>query len=245
AAAVRGGGRLTYVAAGSSGLMALADAAELTGTFGIPQRQIRVCMAGGVPADAVMPGLSEDDVAAASTEVGSLAADDLIIALSASGNTPYTRHIAEGARALGATVIAIANNPDTPLLHCADIPICLQTPPEVLAGSTRLGAGTAQKGALNMISTAAGCMLGHVYHGQMVNVLADNAKLRDRTARMVSSITDRSDGAARAALDQANGQAKPAVLVALGAAPDQAADLLEAHAGHLGPAIASFRGVNV
>ncbi|MEM8658757.1 MAG: N-acetylmuramic acid 6-phosphate etherase, partial [Pseudomonadota bacterium] len=160
---------------------------------------------------------------------------------SASGGTPYTCHVAEGARRLGATVVSIANNPDTRLLRAAQIPICLETPPEVLAGSTRMGAGTAQKAALNLISTLAGSLLGHIFEGHMVNVLADNTKLRARTARMVAQITGAPAAKSEAALTQAEGRAKPAILIASGASPSDAASLLETHKGHLGPALAALQ----
>ena len=164
-----------------------------------------------------------------------------ILALSAAGGTPYTCHVAEGARRLGATVVSIANNPDTRLLRAAQSPICLETPPEVLAGSTRMGAGTAQKAALNLISTLAGSLLGHIFEGLMVNVLADNTKLRARTARMVAQITGAPAAKSEAALTQAEGRAKPAILIASGASPTDAASLLETHKGHLGPALAALQ----
>jgi N-acetylmuramic acid 6-phosphate etherase len=138
AATLRGSGRLVYAAAGSSGLMALADGAELPGTFGIPQERIVIRMAGGVPVDGAMPGETEDDAAAAEDAASALGASDLVIALSASGTTPYPLAIARVARQRSSRVIAICNNSGTPLLAEADVAICLETPPEVLAGSTRL-----------------------------------------------------------------------------------------------------------
>jgi N-acetylmuramic acid 6-phosphate etherase len=213
------GGTLTYVAAGSSGLMALADASELPGTFGIAQDQIRILMAGGVPVDAIMPACTEDDIDAARRAASPIQTGDLVIALSASGRTPYSCEIARLARQRGAAVIAIANNPGTELLALADVAICLATPPEVLAGSTRLGAGTAQKVALNMMSTLAGILLGHVHDGLMVNVIADNIKLRQRANNMVQQIANCTARAARDALQQADGNTKLACLIALGQNP--------------------------
>jgi N-acetylmuramic acid 6-phosphate etherase len=238
---LRANGSLVYVAAGSSGLMALADASELPATFGIPQNQIRICMAGGIPVDGAMPGDTEDDTTAAGRIADSLRAHDLVIALSASGTTPYPCEIAKRARQEGLRVIAIANNSGTELLGYADVAICLPTPPEVLAGSTRLGAGTAQKVALNMMSTLAGIRLGHVHDGMMVNLHADNKKLHQRIVRIVCAIAGVDEEAARAALDQAQGRAKPAALIALGADPEQAQNLLDRNDQNLKPCLAALR----
>ncbi len=233
-------GRLIYVAAGSSGLMALADAAELPGTFGIDPDRIVIRMAGGIPASAAMPGDTEDLTDTALP----LHPGDLLIALSASGSTPWAVDAATRARAANIPVIAIANNPDTPLLQAATVAICLPTPPEVLAGSTRMGAGTAQKVALNMISTLAGVRLGHVHDGMMVNLRADNAKLRDRAKRIVAQIAGVSDAVATQALNAAKNDTKIACLIAAGADPAQAATLLTDHHGHLRPALATLQNQN-
>ncbi|WP_341212758.1 N-acetylmuramic acid 6-phosphate etherase [uncultured Limimaricola sp.] len=237
---LRGEGRLVYAAAGSSALMALADAAELPGTFGIAQQRIVIRMAGGVPTDAAMPGDTEDDTKAAQAVIAELRPDDLVIALSASGSTPYPTAIAQGAPARGARVVAIACNPGTPLLAAADVAICLATPPEALAGSTRMGAGTAQKAALNLISTRAGVLLGHVHDGMMVNLVADNAKLRGRAAGIVARVAKVEVQTAARALDLAQGAVKPACLIAAGATPETARALLERHADHLRPALAEL-----
>jgi N-acetylmuramic acid 6-phosphate etherase len=239
ARALSGDGRLIYVAAGSSGLMALADAAEQAGTFGIAQDRVRLFMAGGVPVDAVMPGDTEDDTEDAAAIVATLTSSDVVIAVSASGTTPYPCKIARLARERGVGVIAIANNAGTELLGYADAAICLPTPPEVLAGSTRLGAGTAQKVALNMMSTLTGVRLGHVHDGMMVNVFADNKKLRARAQRIVAAIAGVDDAAASAALAAAGGRAKPAVLVALGLDPAAADALLARNDFHLRPSMAA------
>ncbi len=237
ASAIRGGGALLYVAAGTSGLMALADASELTGTFGIPADAIQIHMAGGVPVDGRMPGDTEDDTKAAQTLADTVAPGDVVIALSASGTTPFTLAIAAAAKAKGAQIIAIANNPRTPLLDLADIAICLETPPEVIAGSTRLGAGTAQKAALNLMSSLMGIKLGHVFQGLMVNVIADNAKLVRRAAGIVTRIAGVPTAQAEAALAQAGGDVKTAILVASGSPLDAARKSLAAHSGHLGPCL--------
>ena len=240
AAALSGRGRLVYAAAGSSGLMALADAAELPGTFGIAQDRIALHMAGGVPADGTMPGDTEDDTEAARAVLDGLREGDVVIVLSASGTTPYPTTIAQGAGARGARVVAIACNPGTPLLAAADVAICLATPPEALAGSTRMGAGTAQKAALNLISTRAGILMGHVHDGMMVNLVADNAKLRGRAAGIVARVAGVGGEAAARALDRAQGAVKPACLIAAGATPEVAHALLDAHGGHLRPALGAL-----
>ena len=236
--AIESGGRLIYAAAGSSGLMALADAAELPGTYGISPENIRILMAGGLPQGADMPGDTEDDAEDAARAARDITAKDAVIAITASGSTPYPSEIARIAHSKGAKVIAIANNDPAPIFAHADVAITLATPPEVIAGSTRLGAGTAQKATLNMMSTLMGIRLGHVHDGMMVNLKADNAKLRDRAAGMVASIAEVSHADAQSALSHTQGQVKPAVLIAKGADKDQATQLLDQSKGHLRAALA-------
>ena len=238
-----GGGRLVYAAAGSSGLMALADALELPGTYGIPLDRIVVLIAGGQQALVDLAGAPEDDGDTASALIGShgVGPGDCLIALSASGTTAYAVGALETARSSGASTIGIANNPGAPLVARADIGIVLPTPPEMVAGSTRMGAGTAQKIALNMLSTLAAIRLGHVHDGLMVNLKADNMKLRDRAARIVASVTGCSIDVATAALEEADGAVKPAVLVAAGAGGRSTAEaMLSATGGRLRPALADL-----
>ncbi len=237
AATLRGGGVLHYAAAGSSGLMAAADAQELGGTFSIPPAQLQIHFAGGLPTGVEMPGATEDDTAGLDRDLETLTARDLLIGVSASGTTPFTVEAARIARSRGAAVVGIANNAGSALLDLADHAICLSTPPEVLSGSTRMGAGTAQKIALNMLSTLMAMELGHVHDGMMVNLRADNAKLRARAASMVARIAGVDVAAASAALDQIGGQVKPAVLVANGVAPDAAHALLHETEGNLRAAL--------
>lgn len=230
ARSLRGGHRLVYAGAGSSGLMAMADALELPGTFGIPEAQVGICMAGGLPGRASMPGDTEDDAAQGLGDAAGLCPGDTAIVVSASGTTPYACAFARAATDAGATVIGMANVPGSALLDLSDLPVCLPTPPEPLAGSTRMGAGTAQKAALNMISTLAGVLLGHVHAGQMVNLRADNAKLRARARRMVAQIAAVSQDRAASALDAAGGAVKPAILLAAGAPDVATAETLLARA---------------
>jgi N-acetylmuramic acid 6-phosphate etherase len=227
------GGRLFYAAAGSSALMALADALELPGTFGISRDRVIVLIAGGRQALTDLAGGPEDDGQSAVAELSGhgLSEGDCLISVSASGTTPYAVAALEEARRLGAATIGIANNAGTPLVLSADVGIVLATPPEMVAGSTRMGAGTAQKIALNMLSTLVAIHLGHVHDGYMVNLRADNMKLRDRAARIVSAIADCEREEAALWLGKAGGSVKAAILLAAGADDLAAADRLLAGAG--------------
>ncbi len=244
ARALGGAGRVIYAGAGSSGVMALSDSLELAGTFGTPAGRSPALLAGGAETLLHMANAAEDDDALAAADCARIAfaPGDAVICVAASGRTPYTLAVARAARAAGATVIGIANAPDGPLLGESDIAILLDTGPELVAGSTRMGAATAQKIALNMISTLAGLRMGHVHEGRMVNLTADNSKLRDRAARIVADLSGADPATARAMLDRADGAVKPAVMLAAGAVdPAHAAELLAAADGRLGPALAALR----
>ncbi len=237
------GGRIIYAAAGSSGLMALADALELPGTYGIARDRIKILLAGGVAALTEMAGGPEDDGDAAAAEIAAagVGPGDCVVALTASGYTPYPMAAVAAARATGAKTIGIANNHGAPLLERVDVGICLPTPPEVIAGSTRMGAGTAQKIALNMLSTMMAVHLGHVHDGFMVNLIADNAKLRGRAKRIVMAVAGESEERAAHWLEMAGGSVKAAIVLAAGASgPDQARRLLADNDGRLRPALAAL-----
>lgn len=238
-AALRGGGRLFYAGAGSSALMACADGMELAGTFGIDPARVVLCMAGGLPQDARMPGDTEDDTAQADADAKQLGTGDVAIVVTASGRTPYALRFASHAKVRGTRIIAIANNPGAPIFEHADVAICLPTPPELIAGSTRMGAGTAQKAALNMMSTLMGIRLGHIHDGMMVNLRADNSKLRARAAAMVAEITGASEAGSTAALEAADWSVKIAALRLAGA--DRPDDLLARHNGRLRQALQSIQ----
>ena len=239
AATIRKNGVLHFVAAGSSGLMAAADAQELGGTFSIPPARLRIHMAGGLPTGVEMPGAAEDATGGLQETLDTIQAADTVIAVSASGSTPYTVAAAEIAQAHGAMVIGIANNAGSPLLAGADIPILLATPPELISGSTRMGAGTAQKIALNMLSSLMAVELGHVHGGMMVNLRADNDKLRIRAAGIVARIAEVDAETARQALKTARGDVKPAILIAAqGLSPEEADARLQATQGILNAALA-------
>ncbi len=239
ARALAAGGRLGYAGAGSSGLMALADCLELPGTFGIPPDRVPMLFAGGAAALLHMTGAVEDDPALARADFArsGLGPGDVVLCLAVSGGTPYTLEVARLARAAGVTVAGMANRPDAALFALSDIAICLETGAEIVGGSTRLGAGTAQKVALNALSVLVGVRLGHVHDGYMVNLVADNLKLIDRAARIVAALSGRDAEAARQALARTGGAVKPAVLVAAGQTPEAAEALLKDSGGHLGPAL--------
>ncbi len=219
------GGRLVYVGAGSSGLMAMADALELPGTYGIARDRIVILLAGGAASLEDLAGGYEDDrvLAVGDAETAKIDAKDCVIAVSASGSTPYALAIAAYAKGQGAKVVAMANNPGAALFSDADVSILLQTPPEVISGSTRMGAGTAQKIAFNMFSTLVGILLGHVHDGHMVNLKADNIKLKGRACRIVSDISGVGLDEAERLLMRSEGSVKEAVLLAAGVADAGAA----------------------
>lgn len=237
------GGRLVYVGAGTSGRVAVQDGVELGPTFGWPAHLLVYLMAGGT--DALMRSVegAEDDGPRAEIEIAEngIAENDVVIGVAASGRTPYTLCAIEAARARGAMTIAIANNADTPLLTSAEHGIFINTGSEVIAGSTRMKAGTAQKAVLNILSTAIMLRLGRVYQGQMVDMIISNDKLLHRAQKMVASIARCDETTALAALEAADGNIKKAVLMAMGLS-SAAADLsLTASNGNLRHAVAAIK----
>ncbi|MCF6272182.1 MAG: N-acetylmuramic acid 6-phosphate etherase [Rhodobacteraceae bacterium] len=240
-AALRRGGNLVYAAAGSSGLQCLADGLEIPPTFGIPSARIHILRAGGFDDLTEPKEGAEDDVDAATRDAAVIGAKDCVICMAASGNTIYPNTIMDIAKARGAITIGIANNPGTRLLE-ADIPVLLPTPPEVIAGSTRLGAGTAQKVALNLMSSLMGVKLGHVMNGLMVNVTTSNIKLRKRGENIVMEITGCDRAAAQAALERSGWRVKEAILLVSGAKDMAAAtNALEMVEQNMRAAIANVR----
>ena len=240
--ALREGGNLVYAAAGSSALQAMADGLEIPPTFGIPVERIHILRAGGLKDLSVAKEGAEDDEKAAKAAAEVIGPKDAVICLAASGNTIYPVTIMEIAKARGATTIGISNNPGAKLLS-ADIAVLLPTPPEVIAGSTRLGAGTAQKIALNLMSTLLGIRMGHVLDGLMVNVATSNIKLRGRAAGIVMRVTGCDEAAAKAALEQADWGVKEAILIVSGAGGlAEAEDYLERAGQNLRAALAELSG---
>jgi N-acetylmuramic acid 6-phosphate etherase len=204
------GGRLVFVGAGTSGRLALGEAAELPGTFGLDPAVVRSRMAGG----AASTDCAEDDVSLAEQDLADLAitARDTVIAVAASGRTPYTLAMARAARAAGAAVIAVVNATQSPLAELADVAVAVDVGPEVLHGSTRLSAGSAQKVAMDALTTAAMVRLGRVHGDLMIDVVAANAKLRARSAGIVAEIAGCSPEVAARALADCAGSARAAVL---------------------------------
>lgn len=237
--ALRSGGKMGYAGAGSSGLMAMADCLELSGTFGLPPDRTPMLFAGGVDALLHMKGSVEDDAELARTDVAraGLETGDVLLVLSASGTTPYALAAARAAQAAGVRVAGFANVRDSALLALSDYPVLIQTGPEIVAGSTRMGAATAQKVALNLVSVLVAIRLGHVHDGFMVNVVADNAKLVARAMRIVADVACVDAATAEDALRATGGAVKSAILVARGMTVDDARTALDRSGGHLGPLI--------
>lgn len=208
------GGVLHYAGAGTSGRLAIQDASEIPPTFGTAPDLVQAHIAGGQAAFTVAVEGAEDDTAAAEAMVAaSVRKGDALIGISASGSAAYVRRTVAAARAAGAYTVAMVNVAGTELGGLADDEIVLETGAEVLTGSTRLKAGTAQKIALNAISTAVMVRLGKVYDNLMVDVLATNAKLRGRALRLVQTLTGLDAGAAQPILDAAGGSVKVAVVM--------------------------------
>lgn len=202
----QGEGRLIYGGAGTSIRLGVQDGVELTPTFGWPFSRLAFCIAGDREALLQAQEGAEDDQAAGRAAVSALAAtaDDIVIAITASGRTPYTLGVADAARAAGAMTLGIANVPNAPLFDLVDFPILLETGPEVLSGSTRLAAGTAQKVALNVWSTVVMTRLGRVRGNQMSCVQATNEKLRARQIRILCEFRGCTEDEARRRLEDCN-----------------------------------------
>jgi N-acetylmuramic acid 6-phosphate etherase len=209
------GGRLVYAGAGTSGRIALLDAAEIPPTFGVDPSLVCVLMAGGERAFKQAVEGAEDDEAAAVRAVDEhVTADDALVGVAASGSTPYTVAAVLHANRLGALTVGVTSTPGSPLAREARIPIVADTGPEVIMGSTRMKSGTAQKMILNTISTGVMIRLGHVYSNLMIDMPATNEKLRRRAVRMVQLAAGVPHEAAVAALEGANGNVKLAAVMA-------------------------------
>jgi N-acetylmuramic acid 6-phosphate etherase len=210
-------GRVIYVGAGSAGAMAAADAAEWGPTFSVPDGAIVALVAGADVAPGPLREGAEDDADAGAAEVGALAptADDVVVAVSASGSTPYAIGALGAARERGALTAAIVCAPDSPLAQIADHAVVLAVGPEVIAGSTRLKAGTAQKLALNAFSTALMVRRGRTYGNLMSGMRVANAKLRERAVRICCLAAGCDEDAARAALAASEDDLEIALVVLL------------------------------
>lgn len=242
--ALNRGGRLLYVGAGTPGRLAALDAAECPPTFGTPPDRVVAVLAGGREADRAAVEGAEDDAGAGEKDLLALTPTprDLVVGITASGRTPYVRSALEAARRAGAPTVAIVNNPGSAVAAVADVSVVLDTGPEVLSGSTRLKAGTAQKVALNVISTGAMVAHGKTYGAWMVDVVASNEKLRRRARRILREATGADDAAALAALRAAGWRTKPALVALLGGVDVPAATAaLAAHDDRLRPALDALR----
>jgi N-acetylmuramic acid 6-phosphate etherase len=236
-------GRLIYVGAGTSGRLAVQDGAELMPTFNWPEQRLVLLMAGGPEALLRSVEGAEDEAELAEHLVRRHVIDskDVLIAVAASGTTPFTLACLRQGKQRGALTVGIANNHGTPILTEADHPILLDTGPEPIAGSTRMKAGTAQRIALNLLSTLLMILLGRVYHGLMVDVRAVNQKLVRRSEDMLIRLTGCSRSAACEALELARGSVKLAVLLLHGCDLDQGVGLMERAEGHLRAALAMMQ----
>jgi N-acetylmuramic acid 6-phosphate etherase len=234
-ARLRDRGRLIYVGAGTSGRLAVQDGAELMPTFNWPQERLLLLIAGGQRALMQSVENAEDQTSHATELVQhhDVGPHDVMIAVAASGTTPFTLACLREAKRRCALTIGIANNRDTPLLLEADHPIFLDTGPEPIAGSTRMKAGTAQRVTLTLLSSLLMILLGRVYEGLMVDVQAVNEKLIRRSEAMLARLSLRSDADVRDALARANGSVKLAFLLLQGCDLATAQTALDSAGGQL------------
>jgi N-acetylmuramic acid 6-phosphate etherase len=242
--ALQRGGRIVYAGAGTSGRIAVQDGTELPPTFDWPADRVVYAMAGGLGAlvESVEGAEDDEEAGAAAMADARIGPDDVVLGIAASGTTPFTIGALRAATIAGAVTIALANNADAPLFVVARHRILVETGTEVIAGSTRMKAGTAQKIVLNLFSSAVMVQLGRVYLGLMVHMRASNTKLRRRAEGMVSQIVGCDDEDAARLVEQAEGDVKTAVLLGFGLDPDEAAAMLERHQGSLRDAVDELRG---
>ena len=235
------GGRLIYVGAGTSGRLGVLDSVELYPTFSWPHGRAVALLAGGSDAMFVAVEGAEDDFDQGAADLRSVnvGPDDVVLAIAASGGTPYVLGALQAGRAAGALTVGFANNTDAPVANEAEIGVTLDTGPEVVSGSTRLKAGTSQKIALNTFSSALMVRLNKVYGNLMVDLKATNAKLVRRAIRLTTFATGADEAAARAVLEQCGFHVKTAI-VALSkqTSVEQAQALLEAAHGSVRQALA-------
>src|SRR5689334_3128167 len=241
--ALQQGGRIVYVGAGTSARIGVQDGSELPPTYDWPADRLVFAVAGGMDALVRSAEQAEDNEAAGAKVMTDAKIDtnDVVIGIAASGTTPFTVGALRAASVANAITIAIANNAGAPLFEVARHRILLDTGSEVVAGSTRMNAGTAQKIVLNLFSTAVMVKMGRVYRGLMVDMRARNAKLRQRAVLIVSQIIDCPASDAARYLEQADGDVKTAILLGMGLDRAKAALLLQRHGGNLRSAIAASK----
>ena len=230
------GGRLIYVGAGTPGRIAVLDASECPPTFGTDPQLVFAIIAGGDAALINAKEGAEDDIdsAVAAIDAAAVGESDVVVGIASSGRTPFVLAAVEQAKKQGAATIGLSCNEGTPLSSVSEHPIEILVGPEIISGSTRLKAGTAQKLVLNMISTISMVALGRTYGNLMVDVRASNAKLRERAVRIVSTVAAIDAEHARAALESASFQVKPTIVsLQLGLSLEDAESLLDHHGGRL------------
>jgi N-acetylmuramic acid 6-phosphate etherase len=241
---LRAGGRVIYVGAGTSGRIGMLDALEWPPTFGVDPSLVLPVVAGGAQAMIESAAPSEDDADSGREEIARLRAgpNDVVVGIAASGVTPFVLGAVEEARRRGCAIIGLSNVPGSKLAQAADVAITPVVGPEVLTGSTRMKAGTSQKLVLNMLSTAAMVRLGKVYSNLMVDMSPRNRKLAARARRIVAQATGLDEEASGRMFDEAGGNAKVAIVMALaGAGRSEAARLLEQTGGMVRDAIQGKR----
>lgn len=242
-AALEQGGRLFYIGAGTSGRLGVLDASECAPTFGVPAETVQGIIAGGERALSASTEASEDDPGAGAADLRArgFAARDVLCGIAASGRTPYVLGAVEAARQLGALTIGISCTPDSELARRVDISIAPLTGPEVVAGSTRLKAGTATKLVLNMLTTAAFIRRGYVFGNLMVNVQPRNSKLIDRACRIIAAAVPVPREQAERLLEAAGLDVRVAVVMGrTGLSHQAAAGLLERAGGRVSAALAEY-----
>lgn len=232
AARFRRGGRIHYFGAGTSGRLGVLDAAELVPTYNLEPGRVAAHLAGGEAAILRAVEDAEDSRRDGARAAAELVEADVAIGLTASGATPYVHAALAGARQAGALTALVSSNPASPIRDVSDISLIADTGPEVVAGSTRLKAGTAQKLILNGFSTALMVALGRTWSNLMVSVVATNAKLRERSVRILQEATGMAEPQARETLAQADGDLKTALVTFLASVPaPEARHRLAAHQG--------------
>lgn len=240
--AIENGGRLFYIGAGTSGRLGVLDASECSPTFNVPPDLAQGIIAGGEAAFSRATEASEDDPEAGVRDLlgAGFTSKDVLVGIAASGRTPYVLGAVAKARELGAVTAGIACTPESELAHAVDIAIEPLPGPEIIAGSTRLRAGTATKLVLNMLSTTAMVRLGYVYGNLMVNVRPKNRKLEDRACRIIAQAAGVTYGRAVELLDEAGRNVKTAIVMQkLGLSREQAERRLLAAKGRISMALAS------
>jgi len=243
AGALERGGHLLYVGAGTSGRLGVLDASECPPTFNVPPDLVRGIIAGGEAAIRRSVEASEDDPEAGARDLvaAGFGAGDVVVGIAASGRTPYVLGAVAKAKGLGGITCGISCTPDSELSRAVDFPIEPKPGPEVLAGSTRLRAGTATKLVLNMISTAVMIRLGHVYGNQMVNVQPTNHKLRERARRIIRQTTGASSERAAELLAESGNSVRAAIIMEkVKVSRTEAERLLAQAGGRIREALASF-----